>query len=100
MGARPRLPREYPHLQFDGAARDHGLERVRELVDRPGVVALLRERLGPGEDRLRAGAVVAGDAGPEERRVDPEAQRQPFDGLAGRARLAPLDLRDVLLREP
>src|SRR5207249_6468342 len=56
-------------------------------------------RLRPGEDCLGPGALVARDAAREERRVDTEPAREPADRLGCRARLAALDLRDVLLRE-
>ena len=59
----------------------------------------LGERLGPGEQRLDAIAVVDGDAVEQELRVDGEPLRQPGDRLVGRPRLAALDLADVLLRE-
>ena len=72
----------------------------RELVDRVVVVAALRQRLGAGEDRLGPRALVARDAAREERRVDAEPRGEPLDRLARRLRLAALDLRDVLLREP
>src|SRR5581483_383633 len=61
---------------------------------------LLRKRVRLGEDRLGLRAVVGGDAAREEARVDAEAQREPVDRLGRRARLAALDLRDVLLAEP
>ena len=52
-----------------------------------------------GPDRLDAAALVGRDAAAEERRVDAEPLREPLDRLGGRARLAALDLADVLLRE-
>ncbi len=61
---------------------------------------LLREGFGPGERRLRAGALVTRDAAREERRVGAEPDREPLDGFRGRACLPALDLRDVLLRKP
>ena len=74
-------------------------KRPRVLGDRVVEDVLAEQRVGPGEDRLGLGAVVGGDAAREEAGVDAEAQGEPVDRLAGRARLAALDLRDVLLRE-
>jgi hypothetical protein len=96
---RPGLAREDAHLELDGTARDDRLERLRELRDRAGEVALLGQRLGTGEDRFGAGPVVRRDAGREKGRVDPEPEREPIDRLGRRPGLPALDLRDVLLRE-
>ena len=97
---RPGLAREQPHPQLRRAAGDHRPERRGVLVDRAVEVEPLGQRLGPREHRLGAGALVARDAAREERGVDAEARREPVDRLGRRARLAALDLGDVLLREP
>ena len=57
------------------------------------------QRLGPGECALEAAALVGRDAVREKAGVDAEPRREPLDRLARRARLAALDLGDVLLRE-
>ena len=61
---------------------------------------LLKQRVGARKDRFRLRTFVGGDTAREEARVDPQAKREPLDGLRRRARLATLDLGDVLLREP
>ena len=75
-----------------GSARVYSSIAVVERV-------LLEQRIGAGEDRLGLRALVGGDAAREEAGVDPQPQREPLDRLRRRARLAALDLRDVLLRE-
>ena len=100
LGARHRLAVQRAHLQLDGAGAEHGRQRLRVLADRVVERVLLEQRVGAREDRLGLRALVGGDAAREEAGVDPEAQREPVDRLGGRARLAALDLRDVLLREP
>ena len=74
--------------------------RGAEEVGRLERTVRLGQRLGPREQRLDPAAQVGGDAAAEERRVDAELPREPLDRLGGRARLAALDLADVLLREP
>src|SRR4029079_12247373 len=59
----------------------------------------LEQRLGACERTLEAAALVGGDAVREEPGVDAEPHGEPFDCLAGRARLAALDLGDVFLGE-
>jgi hypothetical protein len=89
---------ERPHLQLGhpgGAGR--GGQRLEGLG---GLLALrLVQRLRPGEGSLELGALVGGDAAREEAGVDSEAVGEPFDRPRGRARLAALDLGDVLLGE-
>ena len=63
------------------------------------VAVRLGERLGADEQCLDPAAQVGRDAAAEERGVDAELRREPGDRLGGRARLAALDLADVLLRE-
>src|SRR4029079_10853771 len=87
------------HLEVDRACRDDGREGIGELVDRGVVVTALRQCLGPGQDRLGPGALVARDAALQERAVDAESKSEPLDRLARRPRLPALDLRDVFLRE-
>ena len=81
--------------------RDGG-ERNADLVDLGDdlIVGIGLDRcLRAGDDALHALPFTRGDAGLEDRRVDAEPAREPFDGLARRARLPALDLADVLLRE-
>ena len=68
-------------------------------LDGLAVAVRLRERLGAGEQRLDTAALVGRDTTGEKGGIDLEALRQPLDGLGGRARLAALDLADVLLGE-
>src|SRR5207253_2820756 len=67
----------------------HGLRVLLRLV----------QRLGAREGSFEPGALVGRDAAGEEAGVDSEAVGEPSDRSLGRARLAALDLRDVLLRE-
>ena len=97
--ARHRLAGQRAHLQLRRAGAEHGGQRARVLVDRGVELVLLEQRLGTREDRLRLRALVGRDAAREEAGVDAEAQREPLDRVRRRARLAALDLRDVLLRE-
>ena len=100
LGARPsprptaRAPGARPRRCATTAA-----SASRVLVDRLVVVAALEQRLGARQDRLGPRALVARDAAREERRRRRRAGGEPLDRLAGRLRLAALDLRDVLLRE-
>ena len=73
---------------------------VDEQLDCLGVAMRLGQRLGAREQRLDPAAQVGRDAAAEEGRVDVEPIGEPGDRLVGRPRLAPLDLADVLLREP
>ena len=75
------------------------LVRLVERVDGLPVAVRLAQGLGAGDLSLDAGADVRGDAVREELLVDAELRREPRDRLAGRARLAALDLAHVLLRE-
>ncbi len=90
---------ERPHvkLRYPGCAcrRGERLERFRRLR----VLLRLVKRLGAHERSFEPRALVARDAAREEARVDPEAVGEPLDRAFGRARLAALDLRDVLLGE-
>ncbi len=99
LGTRHRLAVQRTHLQLRRAGSEHRGQCPRVLLDRGVELVLLQQRVGAGEDRLRLRAVVGGDAARQEARVDPQAQREPLDRLRGRARLAALDLGDVLLRE-
>jgi hypothetical protein len=97
--ARPGLRKQGTELELRGG---DGAERRRDLGERGNdVVMLIRldRRLGPRDDALDALALARGDSDLEERRVDPEAVGQPFDGLGRRTRLPALDLADVLLGE-
>src|SRR5436305_1442655 len=76
-----------------------GREERAVLARRIVVLARLDERLGARERAFEPAALVGGDAVRKEAWVDAEPRREPFDRLAGRLRLAALDLGDVLLRE-
>src|SRR5262249_28076462 len=75
------------------------LEGLGELGDRALEVALLGQRLRPGQDRLGARPLVRGYTGREEGRVDAQPFREPLHRLGRRPGLPALDLGDVLLRE-
>ena len=87
-----------------------GRARARRSRVRPGratrtrsrrlVVERLEQRLGPGKRALEPAALVGRDAVREKTGIDAEPRSEPLDRLARRARLAALDLRHVLLREP
>ena len=98
--ARTRIANGDIHKLKDEAGREDGGARVLDLLDRLFVAVRIRQRLRAGEHRLDATALVGGDALLEEGGVDAELRGQPFDRLMRRARLAPLDLADVFLREP
>ena len=99
LHACPGLTGERAHLELDRVrGRDCGA-RLRVGIDGVLVAVRLRECLGACEQRLDAAALVGRDATGEKRGIDFEALRQPLDGLGGRARLAALDLADVLLGE-
>jgi len=86
-------------VQLDGACAEDGGQRPCVLLDRLVEAPLFEQRVGASEDRLGLGALVGGDPVLEETGVDPETQAEPLDRLSSRARLPPLDLRDVLLGE-
>jgi len=60
----------------------------------------LHERLGARDGRLESAAVGRREPAREQAGVDAEPSGEPLDRVRRRARLAPLDLADVLLREP
>ena len=97
---RPGLAGERADLELGRAGRADVAARRREELGRLGVAVRLGQSLGPGEQRLDPAAEVGRDAAAEERRIDAELRREPRDRLGGGARLAALDLADVLLREP
>src|SRR4051794_3264780 len=97
--AGPTLAAERAELELDRARGRNRRATALELADRLVVAVVVRKHLGPGEDGLDAGALVTGDAVREEAWVDAEPRREPLDRLRSRARLAALDLADVLLRE-
>ena len=99
LGARHRFAVQRAHPQLGRARSEHGRQGTRVLVDRVVELVLLEERLGAGENRLGLRAVVGRDAAREETCIDSQPKREPLDRLRGRARLAALDLGDVLLRE-
>ena len=99
LHARPGLAGEGAHLELGRAGRADVAPGRREELGRLGVAVRLGQRLGPGEQRLDPAAEVGRDTAAEERGVDAELRREPRDRLGGGARLAPLDLADVLLRE-
>jgi len=86
-------------VELDGSGAEHSRQGAAIFSDRLVEPMLLEERVGAGEDRLGLRALVGGDAALQEPGVDPEPESEPLDRLGRRARLAPLDLRDVLLRE-
>ena len=100
-GAHLREPAAHqcPHLKLGhaGCAGSRGQRRE----GRRSLLVLLRlvQRLRASKGSFEPGALVGRDAAREEAGVDPEAVGKPFDRPLGRARLAALDLRDVLLRE-
>ena len=97
--ARPGLAGEGAHLELGRSGGADVAPGRGEELGRLRVAVRLGERLGAGEQRLDPAAQVGRDAAAEERRVDAELRREPRDRLGGRARLAALDLADVLLRE-
>ena len=108
LDGRPDVALLHPRPGLARAGADVELDRVRrgdrgacllEGLDRLLVAVALRQRLGAREHRLDAAALVGGDAAREEGGVDVEPLREPLHRLGGRARLAALDLADVLLRE-
>ena len=86
-------------MQLRCARPEDGRQGQRVLLDRRSELVVLEQRVGAGEDRLRLRAVVRGDAARQEARIDPQSKREPLHRLRRRARLATLDLGDVLLRE-
>ena len=100
MHPRPGLAGEETGLELGGAGRGHVGADLLELGDGLLVAVCLDERLGAGQRRLDAAALVGRDAVRQITGVDVESAREPGDRLAGRAGLAALDLADVLLREP
>ena len=99
LGTRHRFAVQRANAQLGRARSEHGRQRARVLVDRVVELVLLEERLGAGKNRLGLRALVGRDAAREETCVDAQPKREPLDRLRGRARLAALDLGDVLLRE-
>ncbi len=91
---------ERAYLELGKAARVRRRHEHVVLLRGLFVGANLEQRLGAREGALEAAALVGGDAVRKESRVDAEADGEPVDRLARRPRLAALDLRDVLLREP
>ena len=100
LDQRPGLAEQEPELEIARAGALDRLLRTGELLERLGVLVCLGERLRAGERRLGAGPVGDADAGLEEVRIDAELLGQPLERVRRRARLAALDLADVLLREP
>ena len=96
----PGLAGEETGLELGGPGRGDFRTDLLELGDGLLVAVRLDERLGARQRRLDAAALVGRDAVRQVAGVDVEAAREPRDRLAGRARLAALDLADVLLREP
>ena len=96
---RPRLAGEGAHLELGRAGGSDVAAGRREELGRLDVAVRLGQGLGPGQERLDPAAEVGRDPAAEKGRVDTELRREPGDGLGGGARLAPLDLADVLLRE-
>ncbi len=96
---RRRLAGQCPHLELRHPGSHDRVADGLELLDRLEVAARLDQSLRPRERRVDAAALVGRDAVGEVRGIDTELFRQPRDRLARRARLAALDLADVLLRE-
>ena len=95
-----RLARECAYLELGNPGRRHGRLDGDELLERLVVPPRLEQRVGPGQRRVDAAALVGGDAVGQEPGVDAETVGDPFDRLLGRLRLAALDLADVFLGEP
>src|SRR5829696_3599254 len=100
VGAGPGLAAEDTDVQLDGARAEDSRQRLRVVLDGRGVLLVRRQRVGAGDESLGARAAVGRDAARQEGRVHAEARGEPVDGLLRRPRLPPLDLGDVLLREP
>ena len=96
---RPALTGQGANLELDRPGRPDVLSCVTERLDGVVVAVRLGQRLGACQHRLDPRANVGGHALREIRGVDTEPLRDPGDRLGGRARLAALDLADVLLRE-
>jgi len=96
----PALAAERADAQLRRTGGENGVLDVDVVLNRVVVLVILRQRLGANQRRLDARPLVGGDAACQERRVDAEPGCDPLDRLLGRARLAALDLADVLLREP
>ncbi len=90
---------EGANRELGNARRPRGGDERLELGCRLLVLERLDQHLCPGECALEAAALVGRDAVREEAGVDAEPRCEPLDRLARRARLAALDLGDVLLRE-
>ena len=99
LHAGPGLAGEGAHLELDRVRGRDCCARLCVGIDGVLVAVRLRERLGTGEQRLDTAALVGRDTAGEKGWVDLEPLREPLDGLGGRARLAALDLADVLLGE-
>jgi hypothetical protein len=99
VGASHRLAVQRADVKLDGACAEHDRQRPGVGGDRIVEEVIGEERVGTRQDRLGFGALVGGDAAGEEAGIDPEAGPEPLDRLRGGARLAALDLGDVLLRE-
>jgi hypothetical protein len=83
------------HRPRRGDAAGDALVRPHRLLRAVG----LAERLGARQRSLYPPALVGRDAACEEAGVHAQTRREPLHRLARRARLAPLDLADVLLGE-
>ena len=98
-GAGPGLAGEGADLELGRSGGADVAAGGGEELGRLQRAVRLGERLGADEQCLDPAAQVGRDAAAEERGVDAELCREPGDRLGGRARLAALDLADVLLRE-
>jgi hypothetical protein len=96
---RPGLAGQRAQLQLEHDLVGDQLPRVDVLLHGFGEALVLDQGLAAGESGLDAAALVGGDAGLEEERVDVQLPRQVLDRLGGRASFPQLDLADVLLRE-
>ena len=99
LGARPGLAGEGADLELCRSGGADVAPGGGEELGRLQRAVRLGQRLGADEERLDPAAQVGRHAAAEERGVDAELRREPRDRLGGRARLAALDLADVLLRE-
>src|SRR4029077_19869631 len=95
---RQPAPDQRPNLKLRHAGRARG--RGQRIEGLRGLLVLLRlvQRLRPAQGSLEPRALVCGDAAREEAGIHTEALGEPIDRLRGRARLATLDLGDILLR--
>src|SRR5919109_1864326 len=94
----PGLAGQRANLELGRRDPEDGRPNLLELLQGLHVVMVLAQRLRARQGGLDPPAIVSGDPAREEARIDAELLCEPLDRLLGRARLATLDLADVLLR--